>query len=580
MRPDEANGGECELTLDVFPNKSGKERQATLKFMRNDESLVGSVLLMQVPAVQCQLIDSKATVGSLFFKFSVNERAKFVRYVLSNKYLSQNELDVIFLDNQRSSELALTEGQTTFDLTFDNLIPATTYYLYLRSLDKNWVNVGLDVSKEATTAMQESKHDLILEVSTNPANDFTVYLPFCCDNLQGTIDWGDGQTEQVKDWLQSGIKHVYNVTTATTYEVRFSGILTELQLLVDNSPAVRQNTLLAVKQWGYTGLTRIDLEHYTSLKSVAPDTEGAFRGVKHFDVEPYGGSFTDTGLEAIPEGFFDYAVNATSFDCTFGDCKKLASIPAGLFKNCVKANSFQRTFSECELLEAIPENLFTNCTKVTAFWATFYGCKKLLSIPENLFATNVDVESFEATFKRCESLKVISAKLFANSPKALYFGRGTMRAGTYSVGSGVFEECISLQSIPEDLFAGNPLAKDMSYIFANCKLLTSIPEDLFKKNTQIEQLEAAFLNCLALKSIPVTMFDTNRKLANVTYLFSGCSGVKGESPYTFIDGKKVHLYERDNYITEFVSMQYSARCFTSCTELTDYPDMPALWKAR
>ncbi len=54
---------------------------------------------------------------------------------------------------------------------------------------------------------------------------------------------------------------------------------------------------------------------------------------------------------------FKYAVNATSFDYTFGDCKKLKSIPAGLFKNCTKAVSFQRTFIECGLLRQIPEDL-------------------------------------------------------------------------------------------------------------------------------------------------------------------------------------------------------------------------------
>lgn len=38
---------------------------------------------------------------------------------------------------------------------------------------------GAYMMETATTAVQESRHDLVLEVSANRANDFKVYLPFC-----------------------------------------------------------------------------------------------------------------------------------------------------------------------------------------------------------------------------------------------------------------------------------------------------------------------------------------------------------------------------------------------------------------
>ncbi|WP_418697413.1 BACON domain-containing protein [Bacteroides sp.] len=575
--PDMEKGGACQLKLDVFPNRSGNERQATLKILNGDETLMASMLLVQVPGVQCQLLNVETGIGSLLFKFKTSEQTRYVRYLLSDKQLSDSELDTNFADSQKSEELPLDKGQTTFDLAFDNLIPATTYYLYLRPLDENWKDVGFGLMEEAATAMQESKHDLVLEVSANPVNDFTVYLPFSSDVLKGTIDWGDGNTENVEGWSQQGVKHVYDVASATYFEVRFSGVLTTLELSADIRVA-RENTLIAVKQWGYTGLTRINLSHFSSLKSIAADTEGAFRGVENFGVNPYGGSFAGTGIEFIPKGFFDYAVKSTSFDYTFGECKKLTSIPAGLFKNCVNATSFGRTFIECELLEEIPEDLFVNCRKVTSFWATFNGCKSLQSIPEYLFTNNMEVESFEGTFGDCESLTTIPTKLFTSCPKVLYFGKSSLRDETGRGGSGVFGNCKSLQSIPADLFSGNPKVKDMSYAFANCNRLASIPELLFKQNTQVEQMEATFLNCSSLGSIPVTIFDANRKLVFVGYLFSGCSKVKGESPYTVIADKKVHLYERNNYSTEFSSIQYSKACFNSCTELTDYRNLSADWK--
>lgn len=57
---------------------------------------------------------------------------------------------------------------------------------------------GAYMMETATTAVQESRHDLVLEVSANRANDFKVYLPFCDDYLKGTVDWGDGTVEKVE----------------------------------------------------------------------------------------------------------------------------------------------------------------------------------------------------------------------------------------------------------------------------------------------------------------------------------------------------------------------------------------------
>lgn len=575
--PDMENGGVCQLVLDVFTNRSNKERQATLKFLRNDDSLIGSVVLLQPSGAACRLTDTESSVGSLTFKFKNNEQTKFVRYLLADDMLSEREVDERLTDSSKSQELQLTEGQTAFDLVFDNLIPATTYYLYLRPLNRHWENEGLDLMEKATTAVQESKHDLVLEVSANPANEFTVDLPFCDSQLKGVIDWGDGKTEEVEGWSQKGVSHLYNVKVATTYEVRFKGVLTSLDLVSDIR-AARENTLLAVKQWGYTGLTRINLSGFSSLKSIAPDTEGAFRGVEHFGVEPYGGSFTHTNIESIPEGFFDYAVNATSFDFTFGGCTKLTSIPAGLFKKCTRVKSFQRTFINCESIKEIPEDLFAGCSRVTTFMTTFYGCKALETIPEKLFENNTEVTSFESTFGNCVSLKTIPANLFANCPNVLYFGMSALRDETYRGGGGVFSGCSALQSIPETLFAGNPSIRDLSYAFFGCKLLTSLPENLFKENTRIEHMEATFQNCSALKRIPTGIFDTNRQLVRINNLFSGCSEVEGESPYTLVGDKKVRLYERNEYNTEFVAIQSFSNCFGDCKKLTDYSAMPLYWK--
>ncbi len=568
---------DSRLLLTVFPNTQDKERVVTLRFLTHDEEQLAAVVLRQERGAVCRLLDKQMEVGGLVFRFQANPQVSSVLYGLSDKQLQSDKLIEEFLsDRTKSKELSLAEGAEEFTLNFDGLLPATTYYLYLLPFHKSGDGKADYVREEATTSMLDSKHDLVLEVSANAVNDFTVRLPFSDHNLKGTIDWGDGTVNKVEGFNPEGISHKYTVQSSTTYEVHFSGVLTSLEL-VPYIREAKENTLLAVKQWGYTGLTRIDLGGFSSLKSIAADTEGAFRNVEHFGVEPYGGSFTDTGIESIPDGFFKYAVNATSFDYTFGSCKNLKSIPAGLFKNCVKATSFQRTFIECGLLKEIPEDIFSGCKAATTFSTTFAMCTSLENIPANLFANNTEVTSFEGTFSHCTSLKSIPATLFANCGKVLYLGMSKLRDDSYRGGLGVFQECESLQAIPEALFAGCPLAQDFSYAFAGCKLLTSLPGNLFKQNTKLQQVEGTFMNCKALTSIPTGLFDNNRKLMNVGWTFSQSPNIEGESPYTLIEGKKVHLYERGNYPAEFIALQEYQRCFNQCTKLTDYAAIPESW---
>lgn len=566
-----------QLELEVFPNILDKERRNILRFMTHDNEQLAVVVLRQERGAVCQLLDTQSEVGGLVFRFGTNGQVHHVYYGLSDTRLrSEKEVEEFLADRNQSQELSLSDGAEEFALNFDGLLPATTYYLYMLPVHSAGDAAGAYMMETATTAVQESRHDLVLEVSANRANDFKVYLPFCDDYLKGTVDWGDGMVEKVEGWNMYGVSHQYETNVATTYEVRFSGVLTSLDLVADVREA-RENALLSIKQWGYTGLTRIMLSGFSSLQSIAADTEGAFRGMEHFGVEPYGGSFTGTAIESIPDDFFKYAINATSFDYTFGNCKNLKSIPAGLFKNCTKAVSFQRTFIECGLLRQIPEDLFSGCKAVTNFSTTFALCTSLESIPANLFADNTEVTSFEGTFSQCTSLKSIPPTLFANCDKVLYFGMNWLRDSSHRGGLGVFQQCESLQAVPETLFAGCPLAEDMSYAFAGCKALTSLPDNLFRQNSRLEQVEGTFSSCTALTAIPAMLFDNNRKLMNVKSAFSGSLNVEGESPYTVIGNKKVHLYERGDYPTEFVALQEYVRCFGDCTKLTDYSDMPDHW---
>lgn len=592
--PDMENGGQCEVMLEVTRNilqhntETGVDealsRQGSINVVSGGKTLATLNIVQEAPPY-CKLNGNiQSTFSRLSFPFTASESTAKVYYYLSDKALPRSEASGILYDRWEREELVLSEGQTEFTLDFNGLLVNTPYYLYVRPVSEYGSTLETNYFSEytASTAAGQSEQDLVLLVSANPANNFTVYIPLHSDYTTGTLDWGDGTVETVADGFHN-IQHKYDVTTATEFEVRFSGKMTNMSLSAPGTAPISamENTLLGILQWGYTGLEEIDLGSFTSLSYVAPDTQGAFRNMKHFGVEPYGGSFTGTSITEIPEGFFDYAVNATSFDFTFGGCSKLASLPKGLFKNCTKAKSFQRTFISCTSLTELPADLFSNCPEVTTFETTFNGCSGLKEIPAGLFDACTKVVNFEGTFGNCTSLTSIPAGLFIHNKQVNYIGtcaRRNSSGGYLNGGRGLFQGCTNLKEIPAGLFASFKKLEDASFAFTSCRGLKTLPADLFSVCTSLEYLESTFEYCSSLQSLPVSLFDNNRQLRIVGSLFEGCSALSGESPYTTIgNGTKVHLYERSNYNTEFVAPDNYVWCFRHCTGLSDYDAIPNHW---
>jgi len=135
-----------------------------------------------------------------------------------------------------------------------------------------------------------------------------------------------------------------------------------------------------------------------------------------------------------------------------------------------------------------------------------------------------------------------------------------------------------LKSIPTGLFAHNKEVTDFSVTFFDCSSLTSIPENLFANCPKVTDFSETFYGCWALKFISTALFDNNQKVTSFSETFDDCSALTGESPYTMIEGKKVHLYERADYPKHFTTPTDFWKCFYDCTGLTDYNQIPSDWK--
>ena len=97
---------------------------------------------------------------------------------------------------------------------------------------------------------------------------------------------------------------------------------------------------------------------------------------------------------------------------------------------------------------------------------------------------------------------------------------------------------------------------------------------------KVKNMRDAFKDCTALTSVPTNLFDKCTQITTVQGLFQNCVNLGGESPYTLVDGVKVHLYERNSYPDTFKSItgDGSKNVFTGCVKLSDYNSIPTSWK--
>ena len=151
---------------------------------------------------------------------------------------------------------------------------------------------------------------------------------------------------------------------------------------------------------------------------------------------------------------------------------------------------------------------------------------------------------FDSLFLDCMSLTSIPANLFANNPNAISF-------------YGCFEGCSSLTSIPEDLFANNPNVTDFSNCFHSCNSLTSIPEKLFANNHNVTDFEGCFNRCSSLTSIPENLFANNPNVTDFRVCFLYC---------TRLSSIPEKLFANNPNVTGF------GGCFEGCSSLTSIPE--------
>lgn len=457
---------------------------------------------------------------------------------------------------------------------------------------------------ETILIYQEAYYDpaqMVLKVEakeySSSAYNNKVYLPLY-GAVEVTINWGDGQSEQVAATISTAaamVNHTY--AESGVYHVTISGTAEKLYGKLTNKTVAP--AILEVKQWGKLGMTTLEyaFSGNTSLVTVPLPEEGAFAAVTSVEnmfynctalasvpeellagateVTSVGSMFYGcAALKTVPERLFEKTTKATSASSLFNGCKALESVPAGLLADMPALTDVKSIFNNCTSLKTIPETFFANQTEADSFSGGFSGCTALETLPAELFRNMKKVSNIASLFKGCANLKTIPAGLFdsftevvnmtslfsgckmlGDLPDDIFKNMGKAKSGGYlyegCIGMTKFpslKNCVSLETVPalwkdctqlvtapSDYFPESVKGGiSTAYIFKNCTALKTVPAGLFKDFESVTTISEMFLNCTSLESLPADIFDGMKKINSAGAAFSGCTAFTGESPYTMV----------------------------------------------
>lgn len=295
-------------------------------------------------------------------------------------------------------------------------------------------------------------------------------------------------------------------------------------------------------KYDFEAPTSFNVEIFGTVERLSSDQMPVVNGIR--EVKQWG----DLGLREMNYAFYGCSqlksiasdklgcfANVSYIYAAFSRCVSLESVPEDLFAYCSNVTEMNELFSYCKALKTVPEKLFWNCTKVTSMWNLFTE-SGITTIPERLF-------------EHCTKLNNLSS-VFNRTP---------------------------ITSIPVGLFSACTELTNTSSAFSDCRNLETIPEGLFAHCKYLKHVQSMFSNS-GIKSVPVSIFDPCIYLVSVSWCFSGLYDWNGETPYTLINGKKVHLYERSLYPDYFDTPYDYQYCFTGCGQIKDYESVPSTWK--
>lgn len=183
---------------------------------------------------------------------------------------------------------------------------------------------------------------------------------------------------------------------------------------------------------------------------------------------------------------------------------------------------------------------------------------RLDDIPPQMFRGCPNLKDVTAAFAYSSRIRNVDY-IFADCPKLIEVAQAFAFMNILSAVSA-FENCTSIKSVPD--------------LFATCEKLTDVT-NVFKGCTNIELAPRVFQNCAVLNP-PVNVFDDCKKAYNFNKCYNNLPAATNESPYTVVNGQKIHLWERTPELGFALPTQYDL-CFADSPNFADYANIPEAW---
>jgi phage tail protein X len=225
-----------------------------------------------------------------------------------------------------------------------------------------------------------------------------------------------------------------------------------------------------------------------------------------------------------------------------------AACPSGMWRN---------AFRGCYYLVEVVGS-FAGKPNIKNANSMFINTWRLNTIPPQMFRGCPNLE--DVTFAFGFSYNIPNADyMFADCPKLIEAPQ-VFSYVRFTSAVSTFENCTSLSSVINS--------------FIHCERLTDVT-NVFKGCTNIQRASCVFQNCAVLNP-PVNVFDDCKKVQYFKESYNNLPAATNESPYTVVNGRKIHLWERTAELGFAVPTVYN-NCFSDSPTFADYANIPETW---
>ena len=218
----------------------------------------------------------------------------------------------------------------------------------------------------------------------------------------------------------------------------------------------------------------------------------------------------------------------------------------------------------------------------------FFGCSYLVEVVGS-FAGKPNIKNCNSMFITCIRLKSVPEQMFRWCPRLLTVSRifSYCRALKTKM-DYMFADCPALNSVEYSLFEAfevqsavgilsNSLAiTNAGFMFMKCKALTDVTDMFFGgEYTKLTSAISIFYDC-PLLNVPSSVFDLAKHIVIFKNALALNPSATNESPYTVVNGQKIHLWERTVALGFAVPIVYEF-CFTDSPNFADYANIPETW---